>query len=441
MRACLLALLCGAVVADFTVPKNGWGHGGEEIVVKTRREPFVFEHVESTPVEHPFYGNTTTSYYASPSFALKTGEAWFSLPDITTLKMPQPGVQYAVIAVKYDIVESGTTRSVPLSELYSHHWLVYDRLVGSDGFNIGCGGPDTWVSNIYGAGGEMRGVHYLYPQGFGHVVPGNRHWSANIHFIRTDGLDASKYASAGAATKACIECDYANGKGISCVPGLDGAAIFGCCFDGCRCPVTNPKDKTTKKYQLVYNITWTTDVQKVTPVRTYVIDGFSCGILENLVPGRKTRTTECDDKLCLSTVTRKMPVSGTMQWAYTHQHTGSLNTTLLINGKPACTSFPHIGTDMRETPGNEKGYLVGFRMCVDPALDKPIKINKGDELTLMAYASVDTADNRYLPIPGGQHTGFMHLFYFFFHEDDGVDSHLCVGNECTKAEDNAGLLV
>jgi hypothetical protein len=438
MRGYLFALLCGATVADMVVPKNR--DSNEQIVVKTRSEPFVFEHVESTPVVHPLYRNTTKSFYSSPVITLKTGEAWFSLPDVSVLKMPQPGKPYAIIAVKYDIVEAGSGRSVPLSEMYSHHWLVYDRLVGSDGFNVGCGGPDTWVSNIYGAGGEMRGVHYVYPEGFGHVIPGNRHWSANMHFIRTEDLNAKKYkGSAGAATKACIECDYALGKGVSCVPGLGGFGIFGCCFDGCRCPVNNPKDKTSKKYNLVYNITWTTDVEKVKPVKTYVLDVFDCGIVENLFPNKHSSTTKCDDKNCISKVTHTMPVSGTIHWAYGHQHSGASNSTLSVNGVPVCSSFPHVGTDLHDAPGNEKGYLVGFKMCIDPAVDKPIKVNKGDELTLIAHASVDSADTRYLPIPGGSHTGFMGLFYFFLHEGKDTDAYTCVNNNCVADSMGAPL--
>jgi hypothetical protein len=430
MRGYLFALLCCAAVADFVVPKNP-ENSDDQIVIKTRNEPFVVEHAASTHEEHHLYpSGVTKSQYVSPTFTLKTGEAWFSLPDVTTLKMPQPGKPYAIIAAQYDIVDRDTKKSVPLNEMYSHHWLVYDRLVGSDGFNVGCGGYNTWVCNIYGAGGELRGIMYIEPEGYGHVIPGNRHWSANMHFIRTEDLSAKDYSSEGAAIKACIECDYHSGKGITCVPGLDGAGIFGCCFDGCRCPVNNPKDKTTKGYQLIYNITWTTDVETVKPVRTYVIDGFSCGILENLIPNRKTRTTECDDKLCLSKVTRKMPKSGTIYWAYTHQHNGATNTTLLINGVPACTSYPRIGHDVGDTPGDEKGYLVGFRMCVDPSLDPPLKIKKGDELTLLAHASVDAADTRFLPIPGGKHTGFMHLFYFFYHEGEDADTYSCVTGRC-----------
>jgi len=439
MRVCLFAPLFGAAVADMVLQKRD---SSEPLVIKTHDGPFVFEHVASTPIEHPLYGDTTTSFYSSPDITLKTGEAWFSLPDITVMKMPRPGKPYGIIAVQYDIVEKGTGRSVPLSEMYSHHWLVYDRLIGSDGFNIGCGGPDTWVSNIYGAGGEMRGVHYVYPDGFGHVVPVNRHWSANIHFIRTEDLSTTYFnGSIGAATKSCVECEYAPGKGISCTKGQEGFEIFGCCFDGCRCPVNNPEDKSSKTYNLVYNITWTTDVERVNPVRTYVIDVFGCGILENLKPNKATVNTKCDDKLCISTETRKMPVSGTMQWAYTHQHIGAVNTTLSVNGVPVCTSFPHAGTDPHDAPGNEKGYVVGFRMCIDPALDKPLQINKGDELTIVARVSVDSADTRFLPIPGGEHNGFMGLFYFFFHESDAPGTYNCVNDRCVAGPGGVPLKI
>jgi hypothetical protein len=187
----------------------------------------------------------------------------------------------------------------------------------------------------------------------------------------------------------------------------------------------------------VYNITWTTDVDTVKPLKTYVIDGFDCGILQNLKKNRKSHTTKCDTKNCVTKVTKTMPVSGTIHWAYTHQHNGAINTTLLINGVPACTSYPHIGHDLHDAPGDEKGYLVGFRMCVDPTLDKPIKVNKGDELSLTAWASVDPADTRYLPVPGGDHTGFMALFYFFFHEGADADSFACVSGRCQP--DAAGV--
>lgn len=284
----------------------------------------------------------------------------------------------------------------------------------------------------------MRGVPYIYPEGYGNIIPGNKHWSANIHFIRTADLNAEHYGgSVAAATKACIECEYARGKGISCVPGLKGFGIFGCCFDGCRCPVNNPQDKSHKSYSLVYNVTWTTDVQAVMPLKVYVIDVFHCNIVSNLKPNMQSGNTKCDDKLCISQATRTMPVSGTIHWAYGHQHTGAYNLTLSVNGAPACTSFPHIGTDPHDMPGMEKGYAVGFRMCVDPALDKPIHVNKGDSLTVTALVSVDKADTRYAPFPGGEHTGMMGLFYFWYHEDTEADRFACSGGKCVP--DSSGV--
>jgi len=127
-----------------------------------------------------------------------------------------------------------------------------------------------------------------------------------------------------------------------------------------------------------------------------------------------------------------MPVSGTIHWAYTHQHNGATNATFSINGAPVCTSYPHIGHNAKDPAGDEKGYLVGFRMCVDPTLDKPIKVKKGDEISLTAYASVDSTDTRYAPIPGGEHTGFMGLFYFFFHEGDDADTYKCTSGKCVQ---------
>lgn len=194
--------------------------------------------------------------------------------------------------------------------------------------------------------------------------------------------------------------------------------------------MNSPSNVSKKQYKLVYNVTWTTNVQHVKPLSTYVIDGFNCGVLGNLMPHKDAHATKCDDKMCKSEVTQRAPKSGIIEWAYTHQHAGAINTTLSINGVPACTSYPHIGTDAHEHPGNEKGYLVGFKMCVDPTVGNSIKVQKGDHLTLTAFASIDPADTRNLPLPGGSHRGFMNLFYFYMHELNDSDSYMCVGNQC-----------
>ena len=52
--------------------------------------------------------------------------------------------------------------------------------------------------------------------------------------------------------------------------------------------------------------------------------------------------------------------SGKLMWGYLHQHTGAINGTLSLNGKPVCTSSAIYGTDPTNPPGNEKGYVVNF---------------------------------------------------------------------------------
>jgi len=426
MQTLILILGCSFVAGDFVAKDRDTG---KEVSVRTRNELFTAEHVFTVPTGDGAF----ISQYKSQDIKLITGEAWFSLPDVTRLPMPAPGVPWAVLGGNFDIVEASTGLSVPLSDMYSHHWLVYDKLVGSSGFDIGCGGENTFVSNVFGAGGEMRGIHYIYPPGHGKIYPGNRHFSANLHFIRTEDLSTKNFnGSLGAATKSCIECDYTFGKAPTCVPGLGGVAIFGCCFDGARCPVNNPKDKSKKTYNLVYNVTWTKEVDKVKDMRIFVIDGFDCGICENAEPHRKGAWTKCDGKVCKSEGTRQMPFSGTIMWAYTHQHAGAINSTLSINGVPHCTSYPHYGTDPDNTPGNEKGYAIGFHMCIDPSdTTGYVHVNKGDNLTLTALVSVDPEDTRSLPIPGGSHHGMMNLFFFIMHPD-GDDEYACKSNVCVS---------
>jgi len=421
------------VAGDFVAKDRGTG---KEVSVPTRKKPFTAEHVFTVPV-----GNgVLKSQYKSQDIKLYTGEAWFTLPDVTKLPMPSPGVTWAFLGAQFDIIDASTGKPAPLSELYSHHWLIYDKWVGSSGFNIGCGGEDTFISNVYGAGGEMRGILYEYPPGYGKIYNENRHWSANMHFIRTQDLSTKHFnGSYGEALKSCIECEYSPGRAVSCVPGLGGTAIFACCFDGSRCLVNNRRDKTMKTYNLVYNVTWTKTVTGIKDMDTYVIDAFDCEICENLVPHKKGKWSSCDGKVCKTEGSRTMPVSGTIHWGYTHQHVGAINSTMSVNGKPHCTSYPHYGTDPKDAPGNEKGYAVGFHMCINPLEPtQAIHVNKGDKITLTAYTSVDPEDTRHLPIPGGKHTGFMNLFFFVVHPD-ATDKFACENNHCVAKETGVPL--
>merc|ERR1712096_535110 len=128
--------------------------------------------------------------------------------------------------------------------------------------------------------------------------------------------------------------------------------------------------------------------------------------------------TTCGDKVCKTLVTRPAPFDGTILWGYDHQHTGAINASFSVNGAKKCMSFPHVGTDPHDTPGNSEGYITGFQSCIDPAKypESAIPIKKGDSLTLKAYYSIDPKDTTAHPMPGGPHIGTMHLFYMFIQE-------------------------
>lgn len=433
MTMFLVPLLLACAAADFDVPASESGDG-KPVHVKTNNEPLQWYDGVHTQMENAMYGETTNSVYYSHPLSLVTGGAVFTTPIVTSIPMPDPGKQFAIIKMQYDVVDENHN-SVPLSELYVHHWLVYDTPTMGTGFNIGCGGTGTFVSNVYGAGAEVRGVHYAYPKGFGYLsgVYGRPYWSANLHFIRTDDLSTKEFnGSYGKAIKSCIECEYAAGKADGCRPGLDGAGVFACCEQSSRCPVNNPSDNSTKKYMLKQNLTWTTDVKNIKGVRTAVLDGFECGTVSNLVPGMNKRGTVCDDKICTTKVTRPAPFDGTIMWGYDHQHIGALNASFYVNGDKKCTSTPHTGTDPHDAPGNSLGYITGFKNCIEPAgyPETAVSIKKGDNLTLHAYYTIDPEDNTSYPIPGGSHTGTMHLFYMSIYEGDLEDTFVCKNDMC-----------
>merc|ERR1712096_388282 len=250
-------------------------------------------------------------------------------------------------------------------------------------------------------------MDYNVPKGYGGQRIGAKGWcGANLHFINThdlktswDGLNDPK-GDHGAAVKNCIECGWAPGRATECLPGLDGT--FACCFTGARCPVNNPDNKTTQGYRLQYNVLWTKNMTSTKPVHGIVLDVSGGAIEWNVAPNMKpTANTVCDDRVCKTS--EKWVVgtqrgfgdgicAGTMLWGYTHQHVGAINGTLFINGKQHCASYPHVGTDESNPPGNEKGYVVKFSECINKdKLGNEVRVNAGDVVQVDAFYDVDNA--------------------------------------------------
>lgn len=127
--------------------------------------------------------------------------------------------------------------------------------------------------------------------------------------------------------------------------------------------------------------------------------------------------TTCDDKVCITNRTWTVGTqgklgdgicSGTMLWGYLHQHIGAINGSMILNGQQHCTGYPVIGTDPSNSYGNEAGYVVSFTDCVNAS--NAVRLNQGDELSILSYYDVDVESTRNSPMPSGKHGGVMTLF-------------------------------
>merc|ERR1712046_469777 len=122
-----------------------------------------------------------------------------------------------------------------------------------------------------------------------------------------------------------------------------------------------------------------------------------------------------------------------MIWGYTHMHAGGISSTMSVNGKPHCNSFPQIGTDANNTPGNEQGFTVKISECVDHyKYNNSIRLNKGDVVTVTALYDVDKASRRNFPMPGGKHGGVMAMFFTWAecYDDTWKEKYVCRQGKC-----------
>ena len=137
--------------------------------------------------------------YRSPPMRLGEGEVVFTDPKRTPLTMPKGNI--AITSFHAEVVDE-EGRSVPLSEVYNHHWLVFN---GKGNAGV-CGG---YLSYVFGVGAESRGTTTTYPHPYALVLKGDEKWGANIHLLRTVNIKNIKN---------CIECGYTPEK--PCPPEL-----------------------------------------------------------------------------------------------------------------------------------------------------------------------------------------------------------------------------
>ena len=115
-----------------------------------------------------------------------------------------PTGDYAITGFWGEVVDENNV-SVPLSTVYTHHWIAVNDVHKNE---LCKNGPEY----VFGIGAESRNNPIRFPSGYGHVVTGERYWGANLHLLHTQGLAGDPHKAA----KECNECYYAPEKGDEC---------------------------------------------------------------------------------------------------------------------------------------------------------------------------------------------------------------------------------
>lgn len=292
---------------------------------------------------------TEKATYRSPAMRMTPGQVIFTDPNNTPLRMP--GGSVAITSFNAQIVDAQGS-PVPLSEVYLHHWLIFDGF-GNAGV---CGG---YLGYKFGVGAESRNTDTTFPDGYAMITSGKERWGANIHVLRTDGVPD---------VKSCIECHCEGGGGN-----------FGCCPDGSFCDTTKGIDHAPREYFLEYTIEYSTDTSAYTAIDITVLDVSQCQIEYN-VP-------QCSAPPCVSSLAYQTVVPADIDVVFMigHLHIGGINLTVtadLPDGTTAmlCNSEPRYGTGSEA--GNEKGYVVEMDGCSwggKSASDNDHDVDGGDD--------------------------------------------------------------
>ncbi|KAH7302282.1 hypothetical protein KP509_23G063900 [Ceratopteris richardii] len=236
--------------------------------------------------------------FRSPAFTLGPGEVQ------NTYYQGVPFVKGHVALKGFDaevVDENGS--SVPLNEVYLHHWIALNYIgsnstdyvpQGSKSFNgsiVGNDGvcPHYALSQLYGLGSETRKTSTYLPGHYGIEVGKyeNELWLLNVHAIDTRGtIDPF----------GCLECrcDLYNvtvredGKPLR--DGYQGGLF--CCYDGVRCQLKDGFVGENRTYYLKYTVHYKEWDDSILPLKIYILDstfdGSTCKVFIHLLVLNRT---------------------------------------------------------------------------------------------------------------------------------------------------------
>ena len=298
-----------------------------------------------------------------------------------------------------EIVDGETLQSTPLTEIYDHHWILLNNVHK----NRLCKG----IEYVFGVGAESRNTPFDLPAGYGYPVAEGTEWGANIHLLRTEGLEGE---DPYLAVKHCTECFYAPGKGDACT--IQKSGTLKCCGDSCdtgktgkqscKCPTAKGVSTERKGYKLKYTVNYTTGCD-LEPVDTGVLAAPDCAASYHVQRNNAEPVTVASAELSIDGAYDVVAATG-------HQHVGAVNLSVSVNGRLVCASYPTYG-NQKGVAGDELGYLTHMSQCIGTAADAytegPLQLSKGDKLRVDGYYFVGDNDERIAPYKGGTHLNVM----------------------------------
>ena len=405
---------------------------------------------------------TTHTTFRSQAMPLAPGEVVFTQIADTPLVMPAGPI--AITGFSAEVIDDRNV-SVPLTEVYNHHWLVFNSR-SNEGMCQPFPSNSGFLRYVFGVGAESRGTPVQFPAPYAYVTTGAETWNANIHLLRTtdllpavstggqEGAGSGGYSYGG--YKGCAECLWSPFKEQRSFGACQqqNSGTFACCQTGSFCETNTTAaaggggaaGNTKKTYYLSYTVSYTAVTSAVVPLKIYLLDasdqGQGCQIDYN-VPSAEFPVDPANNSVVKTRATWTMPdnfVPSRIVTAIGHLHIGGKQITLshaaaaaaaaatataAANGgtgggdaqlTTVCTSVPSYGTDPNNAAGNERGYLVAISSCAagGPELGPAgFNIGPGDTLQVDSEYSVDVNDTTALPnFPGGSHGGVMSLVYF-----------------------------
>ncbi|KAI5070067.1 hypothetical protein GOP47_0014410 [Adiantum capillus-veneris] len=350
------------------------------------------------PSEGENYGaNVKNATFRTPAFTLAPGEVRFSLYFGSEFVKGHIGIK----AFDAEVVDEDGN-SVPLNEVYLHHWVAYNyvnssangtTILGNDGV---C--PDCALCQLFGLGSETRMTNTRLPDPYAIEVGqhDDEEWLLNVHAIDTRGT---------VDPLGCLECrcDLYNVSaaqdGTPIEEGYRGGLL--CCYDGTHCQLKDGYVGENRTLYLQYTVHYLDWSDSILPVKIYIFDasynGSRCQV-EYHVPACSSRnmstSTEC---MHMQESIMEVPIGGDVIYGVSHQHAGGVSSAMYgQDGREICTSIPLYGNGTEV--GNEAGYLVGMTTCY-PKVGS-VQVMSGESIRMLSNYSSSKS-----------HTGVMGLGY------------------------------